>query len=181
MPDSQEPIGRVRFMDAQRVNLDGFATENAALGMIAYDSPSDPAASLVVRDGCVVEMDGKAEDDFDSIDEFIARHGLDLEVADEAMAATTSPTPGCWWTPPSRAPSWSGSPSGMTPAKLAAPLGAAASGRADDGHDQGAGATYAEQPGARHQSAGRPVAQPLKFGDRPRRSASVSSRQPCRS
>jgi len=78
-------IGRFRLMDAQRVNLDGFAVEDAALGLIAFDSPDDPAPSLVVRDGRVVVLDGRAEDDFDVVDEFVARHGLDLSVADEAM------------------------------------------------------------------------------------------------
>ena len=37
----------------------------------------------------MVELDGKPEEDFDLIDEFIARHGLDLTVAEEAMALDT--------------------------------------------------------------------------------------------
>jgi propanediol dehydratase large subunit len=73
-------------MDAQRVNLDGFAEPNAALGLVAMASPADPAPSLVIDDGRVTEFDGVAEADFDSIDTFIARHGLDLAVAAEAMA-----------------------------------------------------------------------------------------------
>ena len=80
------PVGRVRFMDAQRVNLDGFAVENPGLGLIAMRSPHDPAPSLVISAGRVVEMDGAGEDGFDAIDAFIARHGLDLAVAGEAMA-----------------------------------------------------------------------------------------------
>jgi propanediol dehydratase large subunit len=79
-------IGRFRFMDAQRVNLDGFAVEDPELGLVAFGSPHDPAPSLVLHDGRVVEMDGRAEADFDVLDEFIARHGLDLAVAEEAMA-----------------------------------------------------------------------------------------------
>ena len=81
-------IGRFRFMDEQRVNLDGFAEPDPALGLVAFDSPADPEPSLVIEDGRVVELDGVAEADFDLLDEFIARHGLDLEVADEAMAMT---------------------------------------------------------------------------------------------
>jgi propanediol dehydratase large subunit len=73
-------------MDAQRVNLDGFAVPDAALGLIAFDSPADPEPSLVIADGRVVELDGRPEADFDTLDEFIARHGLDLAVGDEAMA-----------------------------------------------------------------------------------------------
>src|SRR3984893_5934852 len=80
------PVGRVRFMDAQRVNLDGFAGENAELGLTALRSPHDPSPSLVITDGRVTELDGVPETEFDSIDTYIARHGLDLDVADEAMA-----------------------------------------------------------------------------------------------
>ena len=42
----------------------------------------------MIRDGRVVEMDGVAEEDFDSLDAYIARHGLDLAVAPEVMALT---------------------------------------------------------------------------------------------
>jgi propanediol dehydratase large subunit len=80
-------IGRFRFMDAQRVNLDGFAVQDATTGLIAFGSPADPTPSLVLgAHGRVVEMDSRAAADFDILDEFIARHGLDLDVAAEAMA-----------------------------------------------------------------------------------------------
>jgi propanediol dehydratase large subunit len=80
-------IGRFRFMDRQRVNLDGFAVPDAALGLVAFDAPGDPEPSLVLdAAGAVVELDSRAAADFDVLDEFIARHGLDLEVAGEAMA-----------------------------------------------------------------------------------------------
>jgi len=80
------PVGRVRFMDAQRVNLDGFAVEDAELGLVAMRSPYDPAPGLVIRDGRVTEMDGVPEDRYDSLDGYIARHGIDLAVAEEAMS-----------------------------------------------------------------------------------------------
>ena len=73
-------------MDAQRVNLDGFAVEDPALGLVAMRSPHDPAPSLRIEAGRVVELDGRAEADFDAIDAFIAAHGLDLDVAAETMA-----------------------------------------------------------------------------------------------
>jgi propanediol dehydratase large subunit len=79
-------VGRVRFMDEQRVNLDGFAREDPALGLVALRSPHDPEPSLTIRDGRVTELDGVHEHDFDSIDTYIARHGLDLDTAAEAMA-----------------------------------------------------------------------------------------------
>jgi len=40
----------------------------------------------VIRDGRVTEMDGVPEDRFDSLDAYIARHGIDLAVAEEAMS-----------------------------------------------------------------------------------------------
>jgi propanediol dehydratase large subunit len=79
-------LGRFRVLNAKPVNLDGFSVANPDLGLAAMRSPYDPAPSLVVRDGVVVELDGKAAEDFDVIDEFIARYGLDLDVAAEAMA-----------------------------------------------------------------------------------------------
>ena len=44
--DGYRPVGRVRFMDAQRVNLDGFAREEPGLGLVALRSPEDPAPRL---------------------------------------------------------------------------------------------------------------------------------------
>ena len=73
-------------MDSQPVNLDGFAFENPELGLASLASPADPEPSLLVRDGRVVELDSRPADEFDVIDEFIARHGLDLAAAPEAMA-----------------------------------------------------------------------------------------------
>lgn len=85
--EESEPIGRFRFMNAQAVNLDGFAFEDAKLGLIAFNSPADPEPSLVLgSDGKVIEMDSRSSADFDVLDEFVARHGLDLTVASEAMA-----------------------------------------------------------------------------------------------
>ena len=78
--------GRMRILDAKPVNLDGFSVPDPELGLVAMRSPHDPEPSLVIRDGVVVELDGKAAADFDVIDEFIARYGLDLDVAEEAMA-----------------------------------------------------------------------------------------------
>ena len=86
MTAPEQPVGRVRFMDRQRVNLDGFAVEDPELGLTAMCSPHDPSPSLVVTDGRVTELDGVPEAEFDSIDTYIARHGLDLDVAGEAMS-----------------------------------------------------------------------------------------------
>ena len=73
-------------MDEQRVNLDGFAHEDVGLGLVALHSPHDRAPSLVVEDGVVVEMDGRCAVNFDALDSLIAAHGIDVGVAEEAMA-----------------------------------------------------------------------------------------------
>src|SRR5918992_4257752 len=57
-----------------------------ALGLVAAGGPNDPKPELVVEDGKVARMDGRAAADFDVIDRFVVSHGLDLEVAPEAMA-----------------------------------------------------------------------------------------------
>jgi propanediol dehydratase large subunit len=50
------------------------------------DGPGDPEPSLVVRQGRIVELDGRPAEEFDVLDRFIAGYGIDLEVADEVAA-----------------------------------------------------------------------------------------------
>ena len=50
------------------------------------NGPGDPEPSLVIADGVVSELDGKPRERFDTLDRFIAAHGIDLAVAPEAMA-----------------------------------------------------------------------------------------------
>ncbi len=56
----------------------------AELGLVAMDGPNDPEPSLLIEDGHVVELDGRRESDWDALDHFIVRSGLDLDVAREA-------------------------------------------------------------------------------------------------
>ncbi len=58
----------------------------AELGLVALDGPDDPEPELVVEDGAVTRLDGRAAADFDLIDRFLVAHGLDLVIAAEAMA-----------------------------------------------------------------------------------------------
>jgi len=116
---SNEPIGRFRFMNEQRVNLDGFATPAPELGLVAFHGLNDPAPSLVIDSGRIVEMDSRSESDFDSIDEFIARHGIDLTVAQEAMAMDSTEFARRLVDPNHSRKSIVRLVSGMTPAKLA--------------------------------------------------------------
>ncbi|MDX6573449.1 MAG: propanediol dehydratase large subunit [Gaiellales bacterium] len=83
---STGPSLRAQFYATRPISRDNLVPENAALGLIAFSSPNDPAPSLRIEDGRIVELDGKAEADFDLLDEFIARRGIDLAVAAEAMA-----------------------------------------------------------------------------------------------
>jgi propanediol dehydratase large subunit len=106
-------------MDAQRVNLDGFAVEDADLGLVAIRSPHDPEPGLVIRDGRVTEMDGVPEDRFDSIDAYIAGHGLDLAVAQEAMGLTDVEFARRLVSPDVPRPEIVRLSAGVTPAKLA--------------------------------------------------------------
>ncbi|MEW2481440.1 propanediol/glycerol family dehydratase large subunit [Mycobacterium sp. NPDC049093] len=91
-PDSSETeqdhrLGRIRLLDEQRVNLDGFAQADPELGMISHLSPYDPEPSWkVADDGTVVEMDSKSVADFDTIDEFIVRYAVDPAEAPRSMA-----------------------------------------------------------------------------------------------
>jgi propanediol dehydratase large subunit len=120
---SEDLVGRIRFMDAQPVNLDGFAREDPGLGLVALHSPGDPAPSLVVRDGVVVELDGRAAPDFDAVDAFIAAHGLDLEVAVEAMAMGDVEAARLFVDPGVPRGAVVRLAAGMTPAKLARVVG----------------------------------------------------------
>ncbi len=61
-------------------------TPSPELGLVALNGPNDPEPELVVENGVVVRMDGRAAADFDVIDRFLVAHGLDLEIAAEAMA-----------------------------------------------------------------------------------------------
>ncbi|ORB30802.1 propanediol/glycerol family dehydratase large subunit [Mycolicibacterium parafortuitum] len=85
-----DELGRFRVLNSKPVNLDGFSVPDAALGLVAMSSPHDPSPSLTIQWGDggprVTELDGKDIAEFDVIDEFIARYGIDLAVADEAMA-----------------------------------------------------------------------------------------------
>ena len=58
----------------------------AELGLVAADGPNDPEPSLVIEGGRVVELDGRRERDWDALDAFVARYGLDLEVAAETAS-----------------------------------------------------------------------------------------------
>jgi propanediol dehydratase large subunit len=77
-----------RFESRERRELrkELLVAPDPALGLVAMNGPDDPEPSLVVEGDRVVELDGRREPDFDAIDRFVVRYGLDLEVAREAEA-----------------------------------------------------------------------------------------------
>jgi propanediol dehydratase large subunit len=77
---------RAQFYASRPISRDLMVPEQPELGLVAFASPNDPAPSIVVRDGRIVELDGRGEDEFDLIDEFIARRGIDAAVAERAMS-----------------------------------------------------------------------------------------------
>jgi propanediol dehydratase large subunit len=84
-----ETSARSSFYATRPISRDNLVPEDPVLGLVAFSSPFDPEPTLRIESGRVVELDGKPEDEFDLIDEFVARHGLDLTVAEEAMALDT--------------------------------------------------------------------------------------------
>lgn len=77
---------RTEILEDRPVQLDGFVEEWPEVGMIAMESPYDPEPSIRVDDGVIVEMDGRERADFDFIDQFIADHAINVDVAEDAMA-----------------------------------------------------------------------------------------------
>jgi propanediol dehydratase large subunit len=77
---------RTQFLATRPISRDNLVPEDPSLGLVAFSSPFDPEPSIRVEDGRVAELDGKQEADFDLIDEFVARHGIDVSVCEEAMA-----------------------------------------------------------------------------------------------
>ena len=77
---------RFEKLSQRPVNRETFIEPWPEVGLIAADSPLDPSPSLRIEDGVIVEMDGVPRESFDLIDHFIARHSIDLSVAERAIA-----------------------------------------------------------------------------------------------
>ncbi len=67
---------RFEILRNRPINKDGFIDEWPEKGFVAMKSPYDPRPSIEVKDGVVVEMDGKQRDAFDCIDSFIADYAI---------------------------------------------------------------------------------------------------------
>ena len=77
---------RFASRDRRELHREQLISPLPELGLVASGGPNDPEPELVVVSGAVLRMDGKDAADFDVIDRFVVAHGLDLEVAAEAMA-----------------------------------------------------------------------------------------------
>ena len=76
---------RFEILDKRPVNLDGYIAEWPEKGFVAMKSPYDPAPSVCVENGRIVELDGKKREDFDFIDQFIADYAINVEQAEQSM------------------------------------------------------------------------------------------------
>ena len=77
---------RFSILQNKPVNQDGFINEWPEKGFAAMHSPYDPAPSVRVENGMVVELDGKRREDFDFLDRFIADYAIDVRHAAQSMA-----------------------------------------------------------------------------------------------
>ncbi|MGE4251656.1 MAG: propanediol/glycerol family dehydratase large subunit [Parvibaculaceae bacterium] len=84
-PSSSNRWRRFAEWEERPLSLDRFAGEDAESGFAVFTSPHDPKPAIEVADGKLLSMDGRMAADFDIIDMFIARHHLDLAVAETAM------------------------------------------------------------------------------------------------
>ena len=89
---------------AQRdINKETYVEPWPEAGLIVADSPYDPAPSLKIEDGRVLELDGVARADFDALDIFIATRALDLESLKRRWRCRQKITRACWPTSTCRA------------------------------------------------------------------------------
>jgi len=77
---------RFEALAKRPVNQDGFVKDWIEEGFIAMESPNDPTPSIKIVNGKIVELDGKPESQFDLIDHFIARYGINTADAEKVMA-----------------------------------------------------------------------------------------------
>jgi propanediol dehydratase large subunit len=80
------PSRRAARRRERAVRLDSTIEEWPEAGLVIAQGPADPPASVRVESGRIVEIDGRGEEAWDSIDRFIATHALDAAVAEEAMS-----------------------------------------------------------------------------------------------
>jgi propanediol dehydratase large subunit len=88
LPESARRSERFVSREARELRRELLVSPYPELGLVAMDGPNDPEPSLVVEGGRVLEIDGRREPDFDVIDHFLARYGIDPDAAAEAGQLT---------------------------------------------------------------------------------------------
>ena len=83
---SDEPRSeRFRVRAAAPLRRETLIRPDPSLGLVAMNGPGDRVPSLVISGSVVSELDGTPRERFDTLDRFIAAHGIDLAIAPEAM------------------------------------------------------------------------------------------------
>jgi propanediol dehydratase large subunit len=123
MNDGADGSRRAAERARQPVRRDTTIREWPEAGLVLTGGPADPPSSVRVESGRIVEIDGRGEDRFDSIDRFIARHALDPQVAEEAMALPPLELARRLFHPDVEAPEVRRLFSGLTPARLVEVMG----------------------------------------------------------
>lgn len=77
---------RFQVLKERPVNQDGLIGEWPEEGLMAMAGPNDPKPSIKIKNGKVVELDGKRRENFDTIDRFIADYAINLKNAEKAMS-----------------------------------------------------------------------------------------------
>jgi propanediol dehydratase large subunit len=83
---SEGSSGRLAARAEKELRREILVSPVPELGLVAANGPADPTPELLVESGRVVRLDGRDAPEFEVIDRFLVAHGIDLEVAAEAMA-----------------------------------------------------------------------------------------------
>src|SRR3990172_3199481 len=71
-PPAESPAGAAASRAEKELRRELLVSSLPELGLVAFDGPNDPRSELVVEDGSVVRMDGRAAADLDAIPRFLA-------------------------------------------------------------------------------------------------------------
>lgn len=76
---------RFEELEKRPIHQDTFVKEWPEEGFVAMMGPNDPKPSVKVENGKIVEMDGKKREDFDLIDLYIAKYGINVDNVEKVM------------------------------------------------------------------------------------------------
>lgn len=76
---------RFEELEKRPIHQDTFVKEWPEEGFVAMMGPNDPKPSVKVENGKIVEMDSKKLEDFDLIDLYIAKYGINIDNVEKVM------------------------------------------------------------------------------------------------